>query len=1742
MAAAMDVSVRRAEAEDAESVNTLIADELSTVRRRFGAGIDVAGLIESSYLSVTAVNEVGEVVGFAAFSDAPTVNYVAEDWLKWFQRASGADDCVLANTVWLSLFVATPPYDLDVAENIIRTAFTTLNDTDYLLLLLPRALEIFSPLAHSFEEVPIVDATGADELDYDGEFSERTVFCCNREVFIPTLTIRNARVEDHDDLVPIFNSQSEVLTELYGEFFIAELIEAQNDTTKALVAEVDGRAVGLMSLTNDIKLDVLQQCFELAPYNNLMQMTRSEQRAAEAEDRAAGALRRDWLALLHTRAAEVEEIFTELGGDSEVVNMERLASALNRKGVEWSYTNRRKRGLGDQMCADLGLEGEVLSRDALDEAVGNFAQKRADQALRRGVFTWYKKHDGRAQTLRAFSLAANYEAKEKAKDAAVAEATAEVGPGGDDEEGKKASADGTGGGEGGDGEGGDGTGGVEVALGDLAAVLTVLVREAGIAYGSAADPRGIGDDLLDLLGLDAAIEAERAAEAAAAAAAAEAAEADGGEEGAEAAAAKDVTSPKSSVKSPAEGKSESKGTDGKDGDDGDDGDAGADSKDADDSIIRVSRARLVQALDEFEDDVRAGGAIRVALLGPPGSGRRTMAKRLADDHGVAVIDVGELIASTVPPAEDEESESESEDEGKEEGKEADEEAREAAREAKAAAKAQARQFTYAMQDLVSRLRESDCDAGWVLCNLPTEPARVAELAAALSAARLGTRAVVLSTTDRIARGRKVGKDDSAAAAFDAELSDWKKNGAAVVAALTSAGGYGTAPEDRDEFVAKATRESAVRDAISAGTSPGRAVTVDASGSPNEVAQEMLYSFVDAGILRPPEDVRDEAAAATDAAAAAEDEGDDQPTPNAFAVTLFCLDELFDSRAADFLDHAFAAFPDRDYCLLTLPHASPETPLLGRFALASPKPSSTFSHVLYLAHRASMLAPRYVTVRRADASDRLGLSSLLSGVESQNAIMAAVTRADEELETPLTADPTVVALVAECQEQVIGVVVMSAGDISEQRVDTLRSSFELDRYLLLAKTRLRAQADLLHFSINPVFASSSRFVLRQAMRLYGKTVVYYPLRADDVPAPILEEFVQVRPRHRPEKAGSGGVEADVARIGSGELAASARGSAEDDRHALFFLTRKLMSEPKLVNNARIVVVGASDTGISFLETLLMVAYIRFTNVTLISPGGLPQKASDIAGKLSAAQASAPWTTSPEYRPLELERLALESRIRVIDARVTEIDRDAKAVVLPDDSIVPYDTLVITAGLQDQTAARMGADRADAWQLAQRVFTVADSDGNRYLEAATLELARDAQAGAEDLAVVYGDAIESLSAINALLARGVPGANIVHIRPGHDPIIEDVGAATLVSDAMAAAGVTTRTRSRLVQMQGDEDGGGVTIVLEDTRPAEEEPVRQAVRAALVVTADTPDVDGSLFAAVNGSGLPYDGRLVVDHKFRTTQHDIYAGGSIAKFARRYRAPHWIERYNAREAGAALGYAVLSELDPLMSAESGADGEEEVRGPGALQRFVLPRKTVAVVPGSLLYLHVALATVDMGAAGRELVTNVAAADSDNGHSHCTYLRLDRYGRLASLLYCGSDRVEVSNLSRLVGRHSGFMNGLERDFDGGAVKDLIVFFRLDWAYAVYHDLFDYLCLELRESLADDDHLQALLQATWEDVDKGGSDTFLRKQRDQHVGPYGSRLHPTTRKKIEAGVLDFLRANKALLPMYFLPSRTTDKK
>lgn len=85
--------------------------------------------------------------------------------------------------------------------------------------------------------------------------------------------------------------------------------------------------------------------------------------------------------------------------------------------------------------------------------------------------------------------------------------------------------------------------------------------------------------------------------------------------------------------------------------------------------------------------------------------------------------------------------------------------------------------------------------------------------------------------------------------------------------------------------------------------------------------------------------------------------------------------------------------------------------------------------------------------------------------------------------------------------------------------------------------------------------------------------------------------------------------------------------------------------------------------------------------MISPGGLPHHHYDDTSENLKAY-------STSYTNEELKRLMLENRIKVINARMIDIERQDKKVMLQDGTMVPYDTLILTMGLQDQTLNNLG----------------------------------------------------------------------------------------------------------------------------------------------------------------------------------------------------------------------------------------------------------------------------------------------------------------------------------------------------------------------------------------------------------------------------------------------------------------------
>ena len=256
----------------------------SAFRKRFGS-YNFAQLIESSYVSITSYHKDSRkrLLGYLVLNDTPThYKHGSEEFLRLFNAAY--DDCGArgSNTLWVDFLVADAEFSQEAVESMLVTIYNTLPEVDYVLFNLPKSgVDDKGASAGSdlFVDMPVAfdDGEGVEDSEAAEDFLNLSIKMSYRERLIPTLAVRPACVEDHDDLVPIFDEQSEVLSENYGNFFLAEMIAAQDGNNKALVAvNQDDRACGLMAISDDVELNVLQSCFHLEAFDYLVKLPEDE--------------------------------------------------------------------------------------------------------------------------------------------------------------------------------------------------------------------------------------------------------------------------------------------------------------------------------------------------------------------------------------------------------------------------------------------------------------------------------------------------------------------------------------------------------------------------------------------------------------------------------------------------------------------------------------------------------------------------------------------------------------------------------------------------------------------------------------------------------------------------------------------------------------------------------------------------------------------------------------------------------------------------------------------------------------------------------------------------------------------------------------------------------------------------------------------------------------------------------------------------------------------------------------------------------------------------------------------------------------------------------------------------------------------------------------------------------------------------------------------------------------------------
>lgn len=101
-------------------------------------------------------------------------------------------------------------------------------------------------------------------------------------------------------------------------------------------------------------------------------------------------------------------------------------------------------------------------------------------------------------------------------------------------------------------------------------------------------------------------------------------------------------------------------------------------------------------------------------------------------------------------------------------------------------------------------------------------------------------------------------------------------------------------------------------------------------------------------------------------------------------------------------------------------------------------------------------------------------------------------------------------VAKVLDQIIGCFVIS----KDVNLEYYVSHFHVQDQILIAEQDRKSHTRLIHSCVNPIFERSTRFMLKELLRLTQKTCLYFEVNTDTIIPTVFNELVHIRSRRFP----------------------------------------------------------------------------------------------------------------------------------------------------------------------------------------------------------------------------------------------------------------------------------------------------------------------------------------------------------------------------------------------------------------------------------------------------------------------------------------------------------------------------------------------------------------------------------------------------------------------------------------------------
>eukprot|EP00796_Vickermania_ingenoplastis_P009192 gene9192-6469_t len=700
-------------------------------------------------------------------------------------------------------------------------------------------------------------------------------------------------------------------------------------------------------------------------------------------------------------------------------------------------------------------------------------------------------------------------------------------------------------------------------------------------------------------------------------------------------------------------------------------------------------------------------------------------------------------------------------------------------------------------------------------------------------------------------------------------------------------------------------------------------------------------------------------------AEAKKSSDNKKMGNTFMIDFLYVNPDYDKSVHDFLPFMFKQFPMCEYAAIILPHDIEEPNFLSDFIYLP------IHH--YQPHNfkgESIAVPEGLWVSCRYSLDPLSVHPV-KDLEQQNAVDAFLNapmheltneialHIREDLFTSLEVEKGKSVSRGQLVSNTAGFTLKWCDDIvgaatarrlSLRDMYALRHNYDMDNYVYYyARTHKNYETTDISLTpqkgkekffsaempgiiiramyVKPQFQHGLSFFIREMLRLYNVEMAVVLGKLEDEPfRPLVPELLPVRPRRvlesPVEEAEENSATNDSASVSGRQTASMSLLSnslssvmmesvrlgkksefSNKDPGALgslFFTTRRALGDKKKRVNTRVAVVGAGVTGLAFLQRLLAVPYIHFTNLFLISTDGLP---------FHHNQMELAWFAD-NMELMEREHLSLMvgNPIRVVSGTMIDLDKTNKFIAVDNRSFEPYDYLILTCGRQYISPLSVRTlQQQEGRPLRAGMLPMTGESAVFELQSKLQEI--DSNPNNTDNILVYGGNLDAFSTVSAIIKFGFSSQRIVMCSPSVTNPFVDEQCYSAVVTLLKSMGTSVMRGFDVSRLEYDDDNNLTTVML---APVSKEGSTGTVelRCCYMICMEDKDIDPNILSTLNKRSIVFDGRVIVENNYRTTDPYVFAAGPVAMFTRRYGATQNFDDFKARDIGSHLADVLLGFL----------------------------------------------------------------------------------------------------------------------------------------------------------------------------------------------------------------------------------------